>query len=236
MIKSQDIKYVIVQSGGKGTRMGHYAQNRPKCLVPVNGIPMILNTMEVYKDRKIIIIGDHLVDVLDSYLDSFASNYDYQIVRTEELGTAGGLTKAVSFIPDGEPFIVTWSDLFFEEEQEFILETELLVGLSNTFKCRWKYDDGFVNESSTECGVSGFFAFWDKSKFNKLSTEKSLVRGFLTEQLSMQVVLISHCLKAKNYQFRDIIASITNSKNVGQWAWFKQREISTYRKRLCRRS
>ena len=186
MIKSQDIKYVIVQSGGKGTRMGHYAQNRPKCLVPVNGIPMILNTMEVYKDRKIIIIGDHLVDVLDSYLDSFASNYDYQIVRTEELGTAGGLTKAVSFIPDGEPFIVTWSDLFFEEEQEFILETELLVGLSNTFKCRWKYDDGFVNESSTECGVSGFFAFWDKSKFNKLSTEKSLVRGFLTEQYTDQ--------------------------------------------------
>jgi len=186
MIKSQDIKYVIVQSGGKGTRMGHYAQNRPKCLVPVNGMPMILNTMKVYKDKKIIIIGDHLVDVLDCYLDSFGREYDYKIVRTEEPGTAAGLTKAVSFIPDGEPFIITWSDLFFEKEQEFTLETELLVGLSNTFKCRWKYDNAFINESSTECGVSGFFAFWDKSKFEKLSTDNSLVRGFLTEEYTSE--------------------------------------------------
>lgn len=181
MIKSQDIKYVIVQSGGKGTRMGHYTQNRPKCLVPVNGVPMILNTMKVYKDKEIIIIGDHLIDVLDCYLDSFAKHYNYRIVRTDEKGTAAGLTKAVSFIPEGEPFILTWSDLFFEKEQEFILETELVVGLSNTFKCRWKYEDEFINEESTECGVSGFFAFWDKSKFNKLSTDKSLVRGFLTD-------------------------------------------------------
>lgn len=188
MIQSQEIKYVIVQSGGKGTRMEHYAQNRPKCLVPVNGIPMILNTMKVYKDKKIFIIGDHLVDVLDSYLDSFGNDYDYQIIRTEESGTAGGLTKAVSFIPEGEPFIVTWSDLFFEKEQEFAFETELLVGLSNAFNCRWKYDDKFINESSTECGVSGFFVFWDKSKFDKLSTEKSLVRGFLTEEYSGQNV------------------------------------------------
>lgn len=181
MIKSQDIKYVIVQSGGKGTRMGHYAQNRPKCLVPVNGVPMIVNTMNVYKDKKVIIIGDHLVDLLDSYLDSFCKDYDYEIVRTEENGTAAGLTKAVSYIPEGEPFILTWSDLFFEKEQEFIIETELLVGLSNTFKCRWKYEGGFINESSTTCGVSGFFVFWDKSKFYNISTDKSLVRGFLTD-------------------------------------------------------
>ena len=186
MIKSQDIKYVIVQSGGKGTRMGHYAQNRPKCLVPVNGMPMIINTMKVYKDKKIIIIGDHLVDVLDCYLDSFGKEYDYKIVRTEEPGTAAGLTKAVSFIPDGEPFIITWSDLFFEKEQEFTLETELLVGLSNTFKCRWKYDNAFINESSTELGVSGFFAFWDKSKFDKLSTDSSLVRGFLSSEYTSE--------------------------------------------------
>jgi GTP:adenosylcobinamide-phosphate guanylyltransferase len=180
MIKSSDIKYVIVQSGGKGTRMGHYAQNRPKCLIPVNGVPMIVNTMKVYKDKQIIIIGDHLIDVLDSYLDSFCSEYNYKIVRTEEQGTAAGLKKAVSYVPDDEPFILTWSDLFFEEEQNFEFNTELLVGLSDTFKCRWKYDSGFINESSTDCGVSGFFVFRDKSKFSNISTDKSLVRGFLT--------------------------------------------------------
>ena len=76
-------------------------------------------------------------ELLDSYLDSFYNDYNYKIVRTDEKGPAAGLKKAVSYIPDGEPFIVTWSDLFFEKEQEFTFETELLVGLSNTFKCRW---------------------------------------------------------------------------------------------------
>ena len=45
MITDDDVKYVIVQAGGKGTRMGQYAQNRPKCLVPINDIPMIINTL-----------------------------------------------------------------------------------------------------------------------------------------------------------------------------------------------
>ena len=29
-ITNDDVKYVIVQAGGKGTRMGRYAENRPK--------------------------------------------------------------------------------------------------------------------------------------------------------------------------------------------------------------
>ena len=40
-MKNDDVKYVIVQAGGKGTRMGHYTQNRPKCLVPVNDLSLI---------------------------------------------------------------------------------------------------------------------------------------------------------------------------------------------------
>ena len=49
-MRSEDIKYVIIQAGGKGIRMGRYAENKPKCLVPVKGIPMIMNTIEKYKD------------------------------------------------------------------------------------------------------------------------------------------------------------------------------------------
>ena len=52
-ITQDDIKYVIVQAGGKGTRMGHYAENRPKCLVPVNDIPMIMNTLKVYRESNV---------------------------------------------------------------------------------------------------------------------------------------------------------------------------------------
>ena len=29
-MRSEDIKYVIIQAGGKGIRMGRYAENKPK--------------------------------------------------------------------------------------------------------------------------------------------------------------------------------------------------------------
>lgn len=182
MITSKDIEYVIVQAGGKGTRMGHYTVNKPKCLVPVNDVPMIVNLLQVYKGKKVIIIGDYLLDVLESYLKTFCFQYDYKIISTNESGTSAGLKEAVKNIPDDKPFIVTWSDLFFLKEQEFSFNTDLLVGLSNTFKCRWKLESNkFINESSNSCGVSGFFAFKDKSRFLNITADKSLVRGFLTD-------------------------------------------------------
>ena len=183
MITDDDVKYVIVQAGGKGTRMGQYAQNRPKCLVPINDVPMIINTLNIYKDKEVIIIADHLSGVLKEYLRLFCKHTNYRIVITSEQGTAGGLKQAISYIHNDEPFILTWADLFFERDQKFSFDTDLLVGLSNTFKCRWRLEEynQFVNESSTECGVAGFFVFKDKSKFNNLSIEKSLVRGFMSD-------------------------------------------------------
>ena len=188
-ITQDDIKYVIVQAGGKGTRMGHYAENRPKCLVPVNDIPMIMNTLKVYKDKEVIIIADHLADVLENYLKLFAGDYSYGIVRTDEEGTAGGLKDAVEYIPENEPFILTWADLFFEKEPVFEMcdvthKAHLMVGLSNTFKCRWRLEEynQFVNKPSTKCGIAGFFVFRDKSKFENLQTDESLVRGFLRKE------------------------------------------------------
>ena len=68
---------------------------------------------------------------------------------------------------------------------------DLLVGLSNTFKCRWSLKDKkFVNESSTDEGVAGFFVFKDKSKFKDLTIDKSLVRGFLTDNYTCKKILI----------------------------------------------
>ncbi len=185
MITNSDISYIIVQSGGKGTRLGHYTHNKPKCLVPVNDTPMIVNTLKVFKDKKVIIIGDHLFDVLESYLNTFCKEFDYTLINTDEVGTAAGLKDAVNLIPENEPFILTWSDLFFEKEQVFDFDTDLLVGLSNTFKCRWRLKDNkFENIESYTEGVSGFFAFKDKTKFENIKTDKSLVRGFLTDNYS----------------------------------------------------
>ena len=41
--------HVIIQAGGKGTRLESLTRNRPKCLVPVDNRPMIFWTFEAFK-------------------------------------------------------------------------------------------------------------------------------------------------------------------------------------------
>lgn len=182
MITHKDVKYVIVQAGGKGTRLGKYTMNRPKCLVPVYGKPMIEQTLDVYKDKTVIIIGDTHFKMLLHYICEISNSDNYILLQTDEDGTAAGIRAALQNVPDGEPFIITWSDLFFEKQQEFEFDNEMLVGLAGNFDCRWSLENGvFKNIPSQEKGVSGFFAFKNKQRFENLKTDKSLVRGFLSD-------------------------------------------------------
>ena len=38
-----NLEYIIVQAGGKGTRLEHLTLNKPKCLVPIQNKPMIFH-------------------------------------------------------------------------------------------------------------------------------------------------------------------------------------------------
>ena len=53
-----NLEYIIIQAGGKGTRMQHLTSNKPKALIPINNLPMIFYNFKKFKDKKFIIIGD----------------------------------------------------------------------------------------------------------------------------------------------------------------------------------
>lgn len=40
------LNYIIVQAGGKGTRMESLTANKPKALVPIDNLPMIFIYLE----------------------------------------------------------------------------------------------------------------------------------------------------------------------------------------------
>ena len=177
-----------------------------------------MNTLKVYKDKEVIIIVDHLADVLIQYLKLFAGDYNYGIIETTDEGTAGGLKEAVEFIPEGEPFILTWADLFFEKEPTFEMcdvtyKNHLMVGLSNMFNFRWRLEEynQFINKPSTKCGIAGFFVFKDKSKFKDLTIEKSLVRGFLTDNYTEKDIdsfYMSGCFEVgEKEKYEEILAN-----------------------------
>lgn len=161
------MEYIIVQAGGKGTRLGYLTRNKPKALVPIENLPMIFHLFRKYPDKKFIVIGDYHRDVLREYLSCF-TDVKYQVVDARGTGTCSGIRQALDKIPSGHSFMLVWSDLILPEKLELPEEPELdMIGISQTFPCRWSYHGGkFEEKNSQEHGVAGFFLFRDKDRLS----------------------------------------------------------------------
>ena len=57
------MKYIIVQAGGRGSRLKNLTDNKPKALVPIDNLPMLFHLFRRYKDKKFIIISDYKKEV-----------------------------------------------------------------------------------------------------------------------------------------------------------------------------
>ncbi len=175
--------YIIVQAGGKGSRLKYLTTNKPKALVPIENLPMIFYLFRKYPDKRFIIIADYHKEVLRKYLAAFAK-VKHIVVDADGEGTCGGVKQAIEHIPQGEPFMLVWSDLILPEKfslpedyQNGKKPVDDYLGISGDFPCRWKYENGeFAEERSEEHGVAGFFLFHDKSVVEDVPTSGELVR------------------------------------------------------------
>ncbi len=190
--------YIIVQAGGKGTRLGHLTKNKPKALVPVDNLPMLFYLFKKYPDKRFVIIADYKKEIIREYLAAFA-DVKYQVVDASGMGTCAGVKQAIDLIPDHKAFMLVWSDLILAEgfklphdyedgDDDFGERAKYnYVGLSETFSCRWKYENGaFAEERSTEYGVAGFFLFTDKSKLEYVPESGEFVRWLSEQNISFK--------------------------------------------------
>lgn len=180
-------KYIIVQAGGKGRRLGYLTVNKPKALVPVDNLPMLFHLFRKYPDSKYVIIGDYKYDVLERYLDAFA-DVDYQLVCASGYsGTCAGLKQAVSMISGSVPFLLIWSDLILPGDFVISEKSGDYIGIAKDFPCRWKYENSvFSEERSDTFGVAGLFVFHDKSVLEFVPEEGEFVRWLAESGLSFQ--------------------------------------------------
>lgn len=171
-------EYIIVQAGGKGTRLKHLTKNKPKALVPVRNTPMIFNLFNKFPESKFIIIGDYKADIFKEYLKCFAK-VDCIFVHTQDKGTCAGIKTALTHIPNEKEFMLIWSDLIPGDNfnlREINLDSNY-VGISKEFPCRWSYyDNKFVEEPSTIHGVAGLFIFKNKDLLMDIPESGELVR------------------------------------------------------------
>ena len=196
---------IIVQAGGKGTRLQYLTKNKPKALVPVENLPMLFHLFRKFPEKRFVIIADYKRDVLRKYLAEFAE-VKYQVVDASGIGTCGGVKQAIDLIPEKEPFMLVWSDLILpegfslpEEYKDSDGETGLdnyptkdYIGVSQTFPCRWKYENGiFEEERSREFGVAGFFLFHEKAVLRDVPENGELVRWLSEHGLHFETVSLA---------------------------------------------
>ena len=183
-----DIKYIVIQAGGKGTRLKHLTANKPKGIVPVNNLPMIFHLMNKYKDKKFIIIADYKHEVMEKYLEVFAPAQNI-VVNATETGTCAGIKQSIKIIPHNEPFMLIWSDLVVGEDFSLDNVEGNTIGLSTTFSCRWSYkNDEFSETPSNECGVAGCFIFENKSYLEDVPESGEFVRWLQSKNMKFNVL------------------------------------------------
>src|SRR5690242_10622320 len=128
------VDYIVVQAGGKGTRLEHLTTNKPKALVPVENLPMLFHLFRKFPDKRFIVIADYHREVLREYLAAFA-DVEYQVVDAAGAGTCGGVDQALALVPDGEAFMLAWSDLILPAAFKLPAGDRDWVGISQTFDC-----------------------------------------------------------------------------------------------------
>lgn len=169
--------YIVVQAGGKGTRLNYLTKNKPKALVPVDNLPMIFHLFRKFPDRKFIVIGDYKYDVLERYMNTFAQ-VEYTLVHASgNTGTCAGIQQALAHVPENQSFLLIWCDLVLPDDFKLAENDGNIIGISKDFVCRWKYENGnFSEEESAEHGVAGYFIFQNKKILEGIPQNGEFVR------------------------------------------------------------
>ena len=182
-----EISKIIIQAGGKGTRLEGLTLNKPKCLVPVNNLPIIFYAFKQFKNADFTIIADYKIDVLKQYLDIFASDYSYKIIKANEQGTISGIKEAIEDYREDEPFMVLWCDLILSSDFKIPGKKANYIGISKDFECRWSYkNDRFIQEPSSADGVAGLFIFENKKQLKNIKTSGAFVEWLDKQNISFK--------------------------------------------------
>lgn len=170
------LNHIIIQAGGKGSRLETLTTNKPKALVPVDNLPMIFHLFKKYPQAKFTIIADYKKDVLKRYLNTFAK-VDFEVIDANKKGTCSGISDALKTIPDKTPFMLIWCDLVLSAVGLPHDLSQNYLGISKDFPCRWSYANNmFAEEPSKENGVAGLFLFKDKEQISDVPDEGEFVR------------------------------------------------------------
>lgn len=131
---------VVINAGGKGTRLEPYTKVLPKPLIPIGDYPIVEHIMREYRNyscNDIHMIVNYKKDVMKAYFSD--SDTDYGITWHEEekpLGTGGGLSLLKGVFSDS--FFFSNCDILVKADYAGMLKFHKDNGNLITMICAYK--------------------------------------------------------------------------------------------------
>jgi|SRR3989344_2477392 len=130
---------VVILAGGQSKRLRPLTDEIPKCMIPINGKPMLqyhLDQMKGHKIEKIVLACGYKWEKIK---DHYGKSLIYS-VEEEPLGTAGAIKQALDHI-DGDEFIAVNSD----DLNNVPLDRLISSGANTTVVSRFRSQFGIVD-------------------------------------------------------------------------------------------
>ena len=170
--------FVIVQAGGRGSRLRHHTWNKPKCLVSIHGKPILYHLFDRFPGASFIIIGDYLFDQLEAYVALNPPPNSTTLVRATGSGTCAGIADALEMVPSSASATLVWSDLYLKASPTWPSGSDPILCITAAFACRWSSSENgeLAERTSQQRGVPGLFHLPNPGAIPPVPTEGEFVR------------------------------------------------------------
>ena len=141
----------IILAAGYGTRLRPLTNKTPKCLIPINGKPLLENWLNLLIKQgfsDVLINTHYLSRKVDEYIQSYAEKNDininiHTVYEKRILGTAGTVWNNQKFVGNGNCIIINGdllTNVDLKDFYRFHIKNKHLLSLSyrltNNVKCK----------------------------------------------------------------------------------------------------
>jgi len=114
------VQKAIILAAGKGNRLRPFTDTQPKCLVPVNGVPILINTLACLANvgiKQTVIVVGHLREKIYERIGASFQGMEITYVESERYVTTNNIYSLwLAREHLGENVLLLEADVFFDQE------------------------------------------------------------------------------------------------------------------------
>ena len=112
------LRRAVILAAGKGTRMGELTKETPKPLLPIHGRPMlehILGRLTSAGIENFFVVVGFRHELIEQYFQGSRFQLEFRV--QDVVNGTGSATRMAKEFTRGEPFLLTYADIFCDPEE-----------------------------------------------------------------------------------------------------------------------